>query len=582
MTRSVPVGAVRLLGDRAFLIGVEDAGAARAVAGLLGAALGSRETHPDSLDRRGHPDSVEVVCGEATVMVAQVGPGAGPVSVLERESVTAMVRDAATAALGTRTVPAGGGREERVVTIPCHFDGPDLNEVCAHAGLSEEELVGAVTGRLLSVGVVGFSPGFAYLDGLPPELAAVPRRPEPRPVVPRGSVALANGRAAVYPTASPGGWHLIGRTGFPLFTPDRPPYAHLAPGDRVRFRVAGAADPREPLLAPEPVWAPPDGARAVLEVVAPGLRSVVQDGGRHGVASAGIPGAGPADPVSFHVANRLVNNPSIAGSLELTLGGASFRALNACYVAVVGAVPEVTVDGVGAPAARVLPLARGQLLRIGPVRNGCRTYVAVAGGILGPTVFGSTASDELTRLGAGPLRAGQRLFAGEWAAPLGDRLAPGAATELVDGEPVGLRVVAGPHAELFAPDALDRATRTTFVVEPDSNRVGVRLRPEHDPGTLHADGAPVGALDSHGVVTGTVQVPPDGRPVILSSDHATLGGYPVLAVVAQADLGRLGQCAPGTRVRLLQVEPGVALEAASASARALEVAVLGRYPLAVG
>ncbi len=251
-------------------------------------------------------------------------------------------------------------------------------------------------------------------------------------------------------------------------------------------------------------------------------------------------------------------------------------------MAVVGAGPAMEVDGVAALAGRVLPLARGQLLRVGPLRNGCRTYVAVAGGILGPTMFGSAASDELTQLGAGPLQAGQQLFAGVWAAPLGDRLASGVATELVDGEPVELRVVPGPHAELFASDALVRAAGTTFVVESESNRVGIRLRAEHDPGALHAQGAPVSALDSHGVVTGTVQLPPDGRPVILSSDHATLGGYPVLAVVVQADLGRLGQCGPGTRLRLLPVDPEAALEAASAVARTLDAAVLGRYPLAVG
>ena len=92
----------------------------------------------------------------------------------------------------------------------------------------------------------------------------------------------------------------------------------------------------------------------------------------------------------------------------------------------------------------------------------------------------------------------------------------------------------------------------------------------------------VGELDSQGVVTGAVQVPPDGDPVILMPDHATLGGYPVLAVVASADHGRLGQCAPGTRVRLVPVDLAAARQAARTARRVLERAVSGRYPLAVG
>ena len=92
-----------------------------------------------------------------------------------------------------------------------------------------------MTAARLTVAAVGFSPGFAYLEGLPDELSRVPRRRRPRPVVPAGSVALANGYAAVYPSASPGGWQLIGRTAEPFFDARVAPYARLAPGDHVRF-----------------------------------------------------------------------------------------------------------------------------------------------------------------------------------------------------------------------------------------------------------------------------------------------------------------------------------------------------------
>ena len=470
-----------------------------------------------------------------------------------------------------------------MVTVPCAFDGPDLEEVASGAGCSPDEVVALMTEQPLTVSVVGFSPGFAYLDGLPGPLRAVPRRARPRPVVPAGSVALANGHAAVYPTASPGGWQLVGRTGFPLLSLERPPYAVLAPGDRVLFTVAGAGDLLEPARPPAPVWTVPAGARRVLEVVAPGLRAVVQDGGRRGVAAVGVPSAGPADPVSFALANQLVGNAAGSGTLELTGGGTRLRGLAACHVAAVGAAPRLCVDGSTVPAGQVVPLARGQELTVGPLRRGCRTYLSVAGGILGPGVFGSSASDELTGLGPGPLAPRARLDAGPLTPPLGDHLTAGAATELDEGgAPVELRVVPGPHPEQFAPAALAHLAAVAFRVERDSNRVGLRLRAEFGEANLRGTEEDVGELDSQGVVTGAVQVPPDGDPVILMPDHATLGGYPVLAVVASADHGLLGQCAPGTRVRLVPVDLAAARQAARTARRVLERAVSGRYPLAVG
>ncbi len=561
MTRSVPDGEVRFLGDRAFLIGVANPAAGRDLARAL-------------KTRVAQTGSVEVVCGYATVMVSLAEPDVELGAV--RAVALQVYADSASGDIDRRD------RSGRIVTVPCAFDGPDLDAVAACAGCSADEVVALMTERPLTVSVVGFSPGFAYLDGLPGPLRAVPRRDRPRPVVPAGSVALANGHAAVYPTASPGGWQLVGRTGFPLLSLARPPYAVLAPGDRVRFSGAGAGDPLEPAPPPVPGWTAPPRARRVLEVVAPGLRAVVQDGGRRGVAAVGVPSAGPADPVSFALANALVGNATGSGALELTGGGTRLRALAACHVAVAGAAPGLCLDGSTVPAGQVVPLAAGQELAVGPLRRGCRTYLSVAGGILGPAVFGSSASDELTGLGPGPLGPGARLDAGPLTPPLGDHLTAGTAVELDEGgAPVELRVVPGPHPEQFAPGALERLADVVFRVESDSNRVGIRLRADFGAPDLRRTGGEAGELDSQGVVTGAVQVPPDGDPVVLMPDHATLGGYPVLAVVASADHGRLGQCAPGTPVRLVPVDFAAAHEAARTARRVLEWAVVGHYPLAV-
>jgi KipI family sensor histidine kinase inhibitor len=113
-------------------------------------------------------------------------------------------------------------------------DGPDLERIAAAAGLTRERVIELHAGAEYTVAALGFAPGFAYLDSLPTELR-VPRRDSPRPRVPAGSVAIAGGQTAIYPHATPGGWHLIGRTDACLFDPKRTPPNLFSPGDRVRF-----------------------------------------------------------------------------------------------------------------------------------------------------------------------------------------------------------------------------------------------------------------------------------------------------------------------------------------------------------
>jgi biotin-dependent carboxylase-like uncharacterized protein len=283
--------------------------------------------------------------------------------------------------------------------------------------------------------------------------------------------------------------------------------------------------------------------------------------------------------VSFALANALTGNRPGAGALEITGGGTRLRGLEPCHVAVVGAAPEVRLDGAPVSAERVLPFEPGQVLEVGRLREGCRTYLAVAGGVLGPELFDSCARDELSGLGPAALAPGARLSAGRWAPPLGDHLSEEASLAAgTGGSPLVLRVVPGPHHERFEPGALERLAESVFRAEGDSNRVGVRLRHE-DPSPWRGSDEAHGELDSQGMVTGAIQVPPGGDPVVLGPDHATLGGYPVVAVVASADHGRLGQCGPGTRVCFALVTPDEADAAWRAQRRALERAIVGTSPL---
>lgn len=141
---------------------------------------------------------------------------------------------AATALLRTlpQPDPSAAAGAARLVEVPVVYDGADLPDVARLWGVDEAEVVARHTGTEFRVAFCGFAPGFPYLLGLP---GRVPRRASPRPAVPAGSVGLADRWCGIYPTASPGGWQLLGRTDLPLFDPDRDPPALLPPGTRVRF-----------------------------------------------------------------------------------------------------------------------------------------------------------------------------------------------------------------------------------------------------------------------------------------------------------------------------------------------------------
>jgi len=537
---------VRRVGDTALLAEVDGPRPARALAAAVTAAGWAEE----------------VVIGLRSVLVVYDPAAVSPA-------------DAAEALAALPPVDLRG-EVPREVRVPVAFGGPDTDDVCRLAGVGPDELVDLFTDAVLEVAVVGFSPGFPYLTGLPDALCRVPRRDQPRVNVPAGSVALAGGFAGIYPQPTPGGWQLVGRTDLTLFDPHVPPYALLRAGDRVRFELAVSTRITPSTTTPtgpgtRPPWSPPPGVPEAFVVEQPGLLTVVQDGGRRGLAYAGVPRAGPADPLAHGLANRLVGNPVEAAALEVTAAGPVLRCTTAGHLAVVGGQAAVSIDGHPVGSGHVVPVAAGQRVSIGAVGDALRSYVAWAGGLVVPTVAGSRSTDRLSGVGPGPLIVGDRIGAGPAAGSLHDHLAgPRPADHTT------FRVLPGPHPEWFPADVLDMLAAADLVVGDASDRVGLRLRPSR----------PVqrrsGELDSQGMVTGAVQVPPDGHPVVLGPDHATLGGYPVAAVVIGADRWKLGQCRPGDRVRLLPVSEAAAADARAAASRLLDTAPVGCYPVVAG
>jgi KipI family sensor histidine kinase inhibitor len=166
--------------------------------------------------------------------VEEIVPGARTVLLDGVESPPAVVAELATWEVARGEEPAPGP----LVEIATVYDGEDLPWVAEQWGVDVEGAVAEHSGTDLRAAFCGFAPGFAYLVGLPPQ-RHLPRRDTPRPRVPAGAVAVAGEYTAIYPTASPGGWHLIGRTDAVLWDPDRPRPALIAPGDRVRFVPVG-------------------------------------------------------------------------------------------------------------------------------------------------------------------------------------------------------------------------------------------------------------------------------------------------------------------------------------------------------
>lgn len=286
-----------------------------------------------------------------------------------------------------------------------------------------------------------------------------------------------------------------------------------------------------------------------VEVLRPGAFTTIQDLGRPGHAHIGVPRSGAADRKALRLANRLVCNDASAAALETTLVGPRLLFHRRALVALTGAPVS------SRPMNEPFEMEEGAVLEVGTAHRGLRTYIAFAGGIRAPLTLGSAATDVLTGLGPAPLARGDLLKIGERGAKptpwcgFGPSLPQKERPQALrgpDGTAV-LRVISGPRADWFAPAAVTQLSRGSFKVSPQSNRIGVRLD-----GPELVRSRP-GELPSEGLVPGSLQVPGDGRPILLLADHPTTGGYPVIAVVHSDDLCLAAQLRPGERVRFLAV-----------------------------
>ncbi|XID94575.1 biotin-dependent carboxyltransferase family protein [Paenibacillaceae bacterium WGS1546] len=301
-------------------------------------------------------------------------------------------------------------------------------------------------------------------------------------------------------------------------------------------------------------------------ILKPGLLTTVQDSGRYGSQKYGVIVGGAMDAFALRIANALVGNADNEAALEITMIGPEIYFPEPALISICGGDLSPVLNGREAPLWRTVYVPEGGRLGFGPIKRGCRAYLAVAGGVDVPVRMGSRST--YLRAGIGgmegrALQAGDRLPIGrpsEGSRRLADLLAEDAreepafsgwsvAPELLPSYSANptVRAIAGQELELFDEADAERFFQEAYTVRSESDRMGYRL-----------SGAELGLrekreLVSSAVTFGTVQVPPDGQPIVLMADRQTTGGYPKIAQVASVDLPLLAQTNLGGKIRFQAV-----------------------------
>jgi antagonist of KipI len=324
-----------------------------------------------------------------------------------------------------------------------------------------------------------------------------------------------------------------------------------------------------------------------LRIVTGGLQTTVQDLGRIGQQRSGIPVCGAMDRLAVRIGNMLVGNRDDDATLEASLIGPAITFDKPALIALTGGDLGATINGTDVPPWHAISVPEGTTLRSVQPRVGCRSYIAVAGGIDVPTVFGSRSTYLRAQFGGyegRALRSGDVLLTGpksscsmriantlreSGAAAVTARWSvSGSLRPRYTDDPV-VRLIAGAHFDLLDDNSREAFVSETFRISPSSDRMGYRLS-----GVSISLRKPVELL-SEGVAFGTVQLPPGGEPIVLMADHQTTGGYPRIGEVASVDLPLVAQLKPGDRLRFRVVSVDEAQQLYLAQERDLALARFG-------
>ena len=291
-----------------------------------------------------------------------------------------------------------------------------------------------------------------------------------------------------------------------------------------------------------------------FKILSPGIQTTIQDRGRHGLIKYGIPKSGAMDQRSFVIANLLLRNPGSAAALETTLPGLKLQALTKITISITGADLDPWLNDQPAPQWTAFTMREGDVLCLKKRKRGLRAYLAVQGGFDVPEVLGSRSTYIRGRIGA-PLGAGEALSscpfdreATEDVLTLPREYRP----DFDRADPI--RVLMGPQDDYFTPHGIETFLNSTYRISPQADRQGFRT-----------EGPSIEIAKGPGIITdpippGSIQVPGDGKPIVLLRDAQVTGGYAKIAIVARVEMDSLGQMLPGGTIRFQRIDRQKALD----------------------
>lgn len=287
----------------------------------------------------------------------------------------------------------------------------------------------------------------------------------------------------------------------------------------------------------------------IFKVIKPGLFTTVQDLGRYGYLKYGVPISGAMDTFSLIAANLLVENSPNNACLEITLIGPELQALTKTYIAVTGGEISININGRKASMWQTVEVQEGDVVSFGKVESGCRVYVSIKGGINTPPILGSRSTyvrGSFGGINGRQLRNGDIIegfpnvpFNHGYAIP--EELIPKYAGFYET------HIVLGPQSDMFTEKGLEKFLTNEYKVTPEADRMGYRLE---GPPIEHKAKA---EIISDALLPGTIQIPPDGKPIIIMRDAQTTGGYPKIAVAITPDISSLGQAKPNDAIKFSKI-----------------------------
>ena len=431
----------------------------------------------------------------------------------------------------------------QIVSIPVCYDdefGYDLDLIASNSLLTKEQVINIHQQQTYDVYMMGFLPGFAYM-GIVDDAIATARNSTPRAVVEEGSVGIAGKQTGIYPLTSPGGWQIIGRTPLCLFDLQKPDPFLFKTGDLVRFHPISKDEFHKIKSEQKQVVEIAEKQTNIdAIVVKPGIYSTIQDAGRFGYRSFGVPVSGAMDQPAFYTANALAGNKKNAACIECTMGGLQLQFKKNAVIAVAGG-GAAFVNGQLIKIGQPLSVSKNDMLEIRYNNDGMRTYIAVKGGFDSNNIMNSRSVYAKAGIGA-PLKKEQGLLFGNMLSADPKRITESLSLPVYNSEAL-IRIIAGPESHWMDPESIQQLSSQLFALSNQCDRMGYQLKA--DPLSLNEHKE----LLSTAVTKGTVQLTPSGQLIILMSDCQTTGGYPRVAQVAAVDLPVLAQLKPGDKIR---------------------------------